>query len=162
VIKWISRFPPVVPLALLLLGAILFAAEMVPAWASYVQCKLITNGACVNALNSFTMHQEPVPVALMDGATITPAGSDANLYTLTVAGNSHVLQCPTSIRKGTYNIRITYSGTVTGFTTVTSSCYKFPGGTQPSWSMANGLFDVLSCSAFDTSRLDCTALINDS
>ena len=154
--RWLFVALVALPAALLVQDAV----RIVPAWASYVQCKLVTNGACVNALNSFTMHQEPVPVALVDGATITPAGSDANLYTLTVAGNSHVLQCPTTIRKGTYNIRITNSGGVTGFSTITSNCYKFPGGTQPSWSSINGLIDVLTCSAFDNSRLECNALIN--
>lgn len=117
-----------------------------------------TDIADLDQENSFTKHQEPVPVALVDGSSITVTGTDANLYTLTVAGNSHTLACPSTIRKGTYNFRILNSGGATGF--ATASCYKYPGGTAPTWSTTNGFYDVLSCSAFDTSRLECNALTN--
>ncbi len=101
----------------------------------------------------WSAHQAVVPVALMDGSTITPLGTDANSYTLTVAGSNHTLEVPSTISYGVYAFRILNSGGVTGFST--ASGYKFSTGTTPSWSSANGKYDVLTCQVFDTSRLDC-------
>ena len=132
--------------------------ESVPGAALAACTGAASNFACLSLANLFTAHQQPQPVSLTDGATITPLGTDANLYTLTVAGSSHTLACPSTIDFGTYNFRITNSGGVTGF--ATASCFKYPGGVAPTWSTTDTFIDVLSCTAFDNARLECNALIN--
>jgi hypothetical protein len=111
-----------------------------------------------NAANIYGAHQSVTPVVLVDGATVTPAGNNANSYTLTIVGNSHTLAAPTTPRTGSLNFRFLNSGGATGFTV--ASFYKFPGGTQPSWSTANGAFDVMSCQVFDVTRAACSAVLD--
>lgn len=122
-------------------------------------CTNTGNYGCLNLNNLWVAHQQPVPVALTDAATVTPTGTDANLYTLTLSIPTTTLACPGTINYGTYNFRFKQDGTGSRAIT-TASCYKYPGGTTPTWSTAANAVDVLSCTAFDTSRLECNALTN--
>jgi hypothetical protein len=107
---------------------------------------------------TWTKHQAVLPVALTDGSSIAVNGTDANAYTLTIAGNSHTLACPSTVSYGTYAFRFLNSGNATGF--AVNSCYHFGGGTQPPWSTATGKVDVMFCQAFNNSTLECSASID--
>lgn len=119
---------------------------------------VVANTAYTNIPQTWTNHQGVSPVALSDGSSIAVNGTDANAYTLTVAGNGHTLSCPTTVSYGSYAFRFTNSGGVTGF--AVNSCYHFASGTAPSWSVTNGKIDVMFCHAFDNSTLDCSASID--
>ncbi len=106
----------------------------------------------------WSAHQAVAPVALTDGSSIAVNGTDANAYTLTIAGNSHTLACPSTVSYGVYAFRFLNSGGSTGF--AVNACYHFTAGTQPGWSTAAGKIDAMFCQAFNNSTLECSASID--
>jgi hypothetical protein len=90
----------------------------------------------------FTGAIGTTPVALTDGATITPNASLSNSFRVTLGGN-RVLANPTSLKDGgTYKFFIVQDGT--GSRTLTYGTYwKFEGGIDPVLSTAAGAIDLI-------------------
>jgi len=98
--------------------------------------------AKANVNQSFTKAQRGTPVALTDGATITPDFSAGNYFSVTLGGN-RALANPTNQTAGqSGTIVITQDGT--GSRTLSYGSYwKFPGGTAPTLTTTASAVDVL-------------------
>ena len=119
----------------------------------------VTNGAYLNAAQSFTAGQRGAVSALTDGATITPDFAVANNFSVTLGGN-RTLANPSNQTAGQMGtIIITQDGTG-GRTLAYGSNYKFPGGTAPTLTTTAGAVDALAYYVESASRITCR-LISD-
>jgi hypothetical protein len=119
----------------------------------------VTNGAYLNAAQSFTAGQRGSVSALTDGATITPDFAVANNFSVTLGG-SRTLANPSNQTAGQMGtIIITQDGSG-GRTLAYGSNYKFPGGTAPTLTTTAGAVDALAYYVESASRITCR-LIND-
>lgn len=95
------------------------------------------------------------PVALTDGATITPDFSLANNWTLTIGGN-RTLANPTNLAAGQSGvIYITQDGTGSR-TLAYGTSWDFAGGSVPVLSTAAGAVDALCYSVRSTTSIAAT------
>lgn len=106
------------------------------------------------AANTFTKAQAVTPVALTDGATITPDLTLSNHFTLTLGGN-RALANPSSKTVGT-SFLIVIAQDATGSRTLSyGTDYEFPGGTAPTLTTtANGV-DMISGYVYSSTRILC-------
>jgi hypothetical protein len=113
-----------------------------------------SNSAPAKMLTSGATWGAAAPVALTDGATVTPdfgAGIDFT-WTLAAAGRS--LLNPTNAKpgqKGLFAISAGASGTITSWGTA----YKFPGGTKPTLTL-NGT-DIISYWVLSAAVVHCSS-----
>lgn len=114
------------------------------------------NGVAVASIaaNAFTAAQSVTPVALTDGATITPNLTLSNHFTLTLGGN-RALANPSAKTVGT-SFLIIVSQDGTGSRTLSfGTDYEFPGGTPPTLTTtANGV-DMISGYVYSSTRILC-------
>lgn len=97
----------------------------------------------LNGTNAWSAGQSVTPVALVDGATITPNFNSGNIFTVTLAGN-RTLANPTNPVAGKCGmIFVTQDGTGSR-TLAYGSSYKFSGGSVPTLSTAASAIDALS------------------
>jgi hypothetical protein len=162
-------------LGLLVAGAAIDkAAHFQPALAAYLRCidLPLAGTACeantgtsggvlgfLNGLNVYSAFQSVGVVSLTAGSSIAVNALLGNAFTVTTSANSETLANPTGIATGFYSFAIVNGGGYTGFATGTD--YHFPGNVTPTWSTTSGDVDVITCFAYTTTRLECTALIND-
>ena len=119
----------------------------------------VTNGAYLNAAQSFTAGQRGSVSALTDDATITPDFAVANNFSVTLGGN-RTLANPSNQTAGQMGtIIITQDGTGSR-TLAYGSNYKFPGGTAPTLTTTAGAVDALAYYVESASRITCR-LISD-
>lgn len=105
-----------------------------------------SSGATVpilNVSNSWGAGQSVAPIALTDGATITPNFSSGNIFTVTLGGN-RALANPTNPTAGKCGMFF-FTQDATGSRTLTfGSSYKFSGGSVPTLSTAPNAVDLIS------------------
>ena len=119
----------------------------------------VTNGAYLNAAQSFTAGQRGSVSSLTDGATITPDFAAANNFSVTLGG-SRTLANPSNQTAGQMGtIIITQDGTGSR-TLAYGTNYKFPGGTVPTLTTTANAVDALAYYVESASRITCR-LIND-
>jgi hypothetical protein len=100
-----------------------------------------------NANQSFTKAQRGTPVALTDGATITPDFSLGNHFTVTLGGN-RTLANPTNLTAGQSGVIVITNG---AYTCAFGNYWKFPGGTAPTLTQSG--VDVLAYYVDSSTRI---------
>ena len=119
----------------------------------------VTNGAYLNAAQSFTAGQRGSVSALTDGATITPDFAVANNFSVTLGGNRTLANPSNQTAGQSGTIIITQDGTGSR-TLAYGSNYKFPGGTAPTLTTTIGAVDALAYYVESASRITCR-IVND-
>lgn len=108
--------------------------------------------AFTDVVQAFSKAQRGTPVALTDGATITPDFSLGNNYSVTLGGN-RTLANPTNLVAGQSGvIVITQDGTGSR-TLAYGSYFKFPAGTAPTLTTAANSVDVLAYYVESSTRI---------
>jgi hypothetical protein len=111
-------------------------------------------GAAAIAANTFTAAQTVTPVALTDGATITPDLTLSNHFTLTLGGN-RAMANPSSKTVGT-SFLIVIAQDATGSRTLTwGTDYEFPGGIAPTLTTTASGVDMVSGYVYSSTRILC-------
>ena len=114
--------------------------------------KLSFNVAQTDIAQSYTKAQRGTPVALTDGATITPDFSLGNNFSVTLAGN-RTLANPTNLTAGQSGT-IVITQDATGSRTLAYGAYwKFPGGTAPTLTTTASAVDVLAYYVESSTRI---------
>jgi hypothetical protein len=132
------------------------AASAIPVAATaaeYLQgnaAKFLTGGAVWTAA---------VPVALVDGATVTPDFAAGLDFTWTLGAVGRTLANPTNIKAGQKGM-IYLKQDATGSRTITSwgTFYKFAGGTKPTLSTAANANDTLTYAVKSSTEIHCSFL----
>lgn len=85
------------------------------------------------------------PVTLTDGATITPSGSDGNMFRVTLGGNRTIANLsPAPAAESNFKILVIQDGT--GSRTVTwGSLFKWFGGSAPTLTTTATRGDMITC-----------------
>ena len=117
----------------------------------------VSNSAPTKMLTPGAAWSAAAPVSPTVAATLTPdfsAGIDF-AYTLNQVG--HTLANPTAPKVGQKGvIYLTQDGTGNRTITTWGSAWKFPGGTKPTLSTANGAIDAISYAVLTTGVIACT------
>jgi len=103
----------------------------------------VTNGAYLNAAQTFTAAQRGAVVALTDGATITPDFAGGNNFSVTLAGN-RTLANPTNQTAGQSGTIVVTQDATGSRTLAYGANWKFPGGTAPTLTTTANAVDVIA------------------
>jgi hypothetical protein len=86
--------------------------------------------------------------------TIDP--TQGTMFTLTLNGPCAI--AVTNLAPGrSFSVKLTQSSTTVP---TFSTTFKWPNGTQPSWSATATQYDVIACASFDGSTLQCNGMTN--
>ena len=118
-----------------------------------------TTVAGLAVTQSFTKAQRGTPVALTDGATITPDFAAGNNFSVTLGGN-RTLANPTNLTAGqSGTIIVTQDGTGSR-TLAFGSYWKFAGGTAPTLTTTASAVDAIAYYVESATRITATAILN--
>ena len=110
------------------------------------------NIAFLNVVQAFSKAQRGTPVALTDGATITPDFSLGNNYSVTLGGN-RTLANPTNLVAGQSGVIVITQDATGSRTLAYGSYFKFPTGTAPTLTTAANSVDVLAYYVESSTRI---------
>lgn len=110
------------------------------------------NTAFLNVVQAFSKAQRGTPVALTDGATITPDFSLGNNYSVTLGGN-RTLANPTNLVAGQSGVIVITQDATGSRTLAYGSYFKFPAGTAPTLTTAANSVDVLAYYVESSTRI---------
>ena len=110
------------------------------------------NTAFLNVVQAFSKAQRGTPVALTDGATITPDFSLGNNYSVTLGGN-RTLANPTNLVAGQSGVIVITQDATGSRTLAYGSYFKFPTGTAPTLTTAANSVDVLAYYVESSTRI---------
>jgi len=110
----------------------------------------------LNAGNTFSAAQAAAPVALTDGATITPNLTLSNLLTITLGGN-RTLANPSAKTIGQEVMIVVRQDGTGGRTLAFGTQYKFPGGLDPVLSTAANAIDVIAGVVVSSTEILCNS-----
>lgn len=115
--------------------------------------------ALKDRVNVFTKGQSVTPVALVDGATVTPDFSASNFFTWTIAQNTATLANPTNMAAGRCGvIAITQDGTGSRNITSWGSFWKFSQGVKPTLTATPGAVDTITYCASSVTFINSSVL----
>jgi hypothetical protein len=118
--------------------------------------EFISNSAPTKMLTPGAPWTAAVPVALVDGATVTPDFSAAIDFIWTMTSTGRTLANPTGIKPGQKGmIYLVQDASAPRTIGAWGSAYKFPGGTKPTLSILPGAVDVISYAAKSATEVEC-------
>jgi hypothetical protein len=110
------------------------------------------NTSKLNVVQTYTKAQRGTPVALTDGATITPDFSLGNNFSVTLAGN-RTLANPTNLTAGQSGTIVITQDATGSRTLAYGANWKFPGGTAPTLTTTASAVDVLAYYVESSTRI---------
>lgn len=118
-----------------------------------------TKYALLDVTNAFLKGQSVTPVALVDGATVTPDFSTSNAFTWTISQNAATLANPTNMAAGKCGIiAIKQDGTGSRNITTYGSFWKFSQGVHPTLTATPGATDTLTYCSSSTTFINTSVL----
>jgi hypothetical protein len=115
----------------------------------------ISNSAPTKMLTPGAPWSAAAPVALTDGATVTPNFSLGLDFTWSIGAVGRTLANPSNPKPGQKGMIYLTQGIAGATITTWGGFYKFPGGTKPTLSTASGAIDVISYAVKSSTEVQC-------
>lgn len=135
------------------------AAAVQPLRTQVTQVASAVSAIITAAHNIWSAGQQIAPNALTDNSTIAVNLALSNIYTITLSGTNHLVQCPTGVTSGdwqTVSLVITQPSSGSPDNLMWDTCWYFNAGTPPQQSnqglsAANGAVDMVTCNVNNVS-----------